>query len=67
MIVATGKPPDVDEGVDDSASTGTLRNWISGCRIAHVKTGSLTKIPEEAVDDFIAAHTVAAVARSYDE
>jgi excisionase family DNA binding protein len=41
-------------------SPGTLRNWVSMGRIGYVKVGSLTHFTQAALDDYIAAHTVAA-------
>jgi excisionase family DNA binding protein len=42
-------------------STGTMRNWISVRRIAHVKVGRLTRIQQAAIDRYITDHTVDAV------
>jgi excisionase family DNA binding protein len=42
-------------------SVGTLRNWLSMRRLEHVKVGRLTRIPQSAIDRYIAAHTIAAV------
>ena len=42
-------------------SVGTLRNWLSMRRLEYVKVGRLTRIPQAAIDRYIAAHTIAAV------
>jgi excisionase family DNA binding protein len=42
-------------------SPGTMRNWVSMRRIEHVKVGRLTRIPQSAVDRYIATHTIEAV------
>ena len=41
---------------------GTLRNWLSARRIDHVKVGRLTRVPQAALDRYIADHTVHAEA-----
>jgi excisionase family DNA binding protein len=43
-------------------SAGTLRNWISMRRIAHVKVGRLTRVSLTMLDRYIAGHTVEAIA-----
>jgi excisionase family DNA binding protein len=42
-------------------SEGTLRNWLSGRRLAYVKIGRLTRISQKSLDAYIAAHTIQAV------
>jgi excisionase family DNA binding protein len=42
-------------------SVGTMRNWLAMRRLEHVKVGRLTRIPQTAIDRYIAAHTIAAV------
>lgn len=37
---------------------GTLRNWISMRRIEYVKVGRLTRVPQTALDRYIALHTI---------
>jgi len=41
---------------------GTLRNWISERRITYVKVGTRTMFRQSALDAFLDAHTVPAVA-----
>jgi excisionase family DNA binding protein len=42
-------------------SEGTLRNWLSCCKLTYVKVGRLTRVSQRVLDDFIRVHTIPAV------
>ena len=43
-----------------SYKDGTIREWVNKRRLPHVRIGRAIRIPEDALDEFIARNTVPA-------
>lgn len=44
-----------------SYKDGTIREWVNERRLPHVRIGRAIRIPEDALDAFIASNTIPAV------